>query len=81
MEGIGLIAATFLGLLVFLVVVLQYELDLTLVVATLLAVSITALGLLLAIVLESLVGLSLMQTAIWLGLLLFAVAGTYELVS
>lgn len=81
MAGIGLIAVAFLALLVFLVAVLQYELDLTLVVAALLAVSITAMGLLLAIALESLIGLSLQQTAIGLGLLVFVLAVTYELVS
>lgn len=81
MDGIGLIAAAFLALLLFLVGVLQYELDLTLVVATLLAVSVTAIGLLLAIGLESLAGLSLVQTAIGLGLLVFALAGTHEMVS
>lgn len=81
MVGTGLMAGAFLSMLVFLVAVLQYELDLTLVVASLLAVSVTAMGLMLSIALESLFGLSVLQTMIGLGVLIFVMAGTYEVAS
>ncbi len=81
MDRLGLIVAAFLALLSFLVMVLQYELDLSLVVATLLAVSVASVGLLVAVGLRSVAGLGVLQTVLGLGALMFAVTGLYELVS
>ena len=81
MDQIGLIVVAFLSLLIFLVLILQYELDLTLVVAALLSVSVTSIGLIIAILLESVLGFSIQQTVLGLGLLMFLIALTYEIVS
>jgi hypothetical protein len=76
-----LIIAAFLALLAFVVMALQYELDLSLVVSSMLGASVISLGFMLAVGLQVFAGLSMLYTTVVLGGIMFMTAGMYELVS
>jgi hypothetical protein len=76
-----LTALAFLSLLVFLLVVLRVELDLSFFVSGLLSVSVLSIGFMLALALQLFVGLDMLATTVVLGLLMFVTAGTYEMVT
>jgi len=76
-----LTALAFLSLLVFLLVVLRVELDLSILVSGLLSVSVLSIGFMLALALQLFVGLDMLATTIVLGLLMFVTTSTYEMVT
>jgi len=78
MVQVALVSAGFLAMLVFVAFALRFELDLGLVVASTLSVSIMATGLLVAAVSQYYLGLSMRYTALALALLVFLFALGYE---
>ena len=77
----GLMVGAFLALLVFIVVALHHELEFSVIVSGLLGVSVVSVGLLVAVVVQVVVGLTALHTLMVLGGMLLAVTATYELVS
>ena len=76
-----LTALAFLSLLVFLLVVLRVELDLSILVSGLLSVSVLSIGFMLALALQLFVGLDMLAATVVLGLLMFVTTSTYEMVT
>lgn len=81
MVQVALVTAAFLSMLFFIAFVLWYELDMTPIVAAMLSVSAMSIGLLLAATLQHHLGLSIRETAIVLGVLVFVLAIAYEAVT
>lgn len=76
-----LTVGAFTSLLGFVVVVLHYELDLSMLVSVPLGVSVLSMGFMVAVGLQMLAGMSMLLTTVALGAVMFVAAGTYELVS
>lgn len=81
MIAVPLEAGALFALLVFVVVVMRYELGMSVVVSGLLAISVMATGLLFALSLQLFAGLSLLHTAGALGVVLMLMALSYEMMN
>lgn len=71
----------FMALLIFVMLLLMYELNMSLVLAGILGVSVISIGFMVALALQLFVGLSMLHTTLGLGALMFLSGMTYDALS